>query len=82
MDQVVMMAMQTCQEYAQKSASQSLTEYEMLMYEQLCTMLTTYAKGHDLALRKQMPELERDTLQAEREHNQWLEANDDDDDEQ
>lgn len=80
MEQMIMMAMQTCQEYAQKSASTSLTEYEMLMYEQLCRLVGTYCKGHDLALRKTIPEMERDAMQAEAEHEEWLNAHHDDND--
>jgi hypothetical protein len=71
-----MMALQTCQEYAQKSASTTLTEYEVQLYEWICRTTSTYLKGHDFMLRKQMAELERDALQAEAEHREWMKAQD------
>ncbi len=74
--QLVMMALQTCQEYAQKSSSASLTEYEMLMYEQLCRLVTTHSHGLELALRRQVFELERDVHKEEEEHKEWLDSND------
>ncbi len=76
MDQVAMMAMQTCQTYAEKSTTQILTEDEMLLYGQLCSFITTYTRGAELAYRKNLPESEREVLQAEAEHVEWLKAHD------
>lgn len=77
MDQIIMMAMQTCQEYAQKSADHVLNEYESQVYEHLAIFVKTWAQGHALALRKQLPELERDAIKEENEHQVWLQAQDD-----
>jgi hypothetical protein len=79
MEQVIMMAMQTCQTYAEQEQVRNLTEYELLMYEQLCNMVRTYCKLHDLSGQEKIPEYERDAQRAREQHEEWLRAHQDDD---
>lgn len=73
MEQVIMMAFQTAQEYAQKSSVHSLTEYEMLMYESVCNMLKSYAEFLDITYRKCRLQADIEYLQELKRHKKWLE---------
>ena len=42
--QLIAMAMQTCQEYAQKMAHHTLNEFEMECYESCCRVVADYMK--------------------------------------
>lgn len=62
--QLMAMTMQQCQEYAQKSAHTTLTEYEMLCYEQCCNTVAQFLKIKEMdfiislrQFRKDNPEL-------------------------
>lgn len=78
MEQTIMMVMQTCQEYAQKATCHTLTEFEVLMYEQMSRLVATWCQAHELGIRQNLGELERDALKSEKEHQEWLRAQDDD----
>lgn len=52
MEQLLLMMMQTCTEYAGKSGAMPLTEYEMLMYEQICRAVTLYMKSYEISLKR------------------------------
>jgi len=75
MEQLVMMVLQTCQNYAEKSSETHLTEYEMLMYERMCCYITSFCTLQQLFVRKQICETECETLQVEAQHKEWLKAN-------
>jgi hypothetical protein len=44
MENVIGMAMQTCQTYAEKMKTHGLAEFELMMYDQCCRMVQTYAE--------------------------------------
>jgi roadblock/LC7 domain-containing protein len=44
MEQTIMMVMQTVQAFGEKCKTHKLTEYEVLMYEQCCNMVATFAR--------------------------------------
>lgn len=72
MEQTILMAMQTCREFARKSYVTELTEYEMLMYEAICNLIAMYTRCHEVALRPSLLEAQRVAMLAEEEHEKWL----------
>jgi hypothetical protein len=73
MEQVLMMAMQTCQTFCERLMSgQGLTEYEMLMYESICRMLQSSCKYHGLVYETLCLQQDSALKTAEREHAKFM----------
>lgn len=58
MDQALCMILQIIQVMAQKQKLQTLCEFEILMYEQMCNMVASFARTQDLVIRMQAVDLE------------------------
>ncbi len=62
-------AVELADTFANKSGETTLTEYEMLCYESLCNLITTWAKCNELSYREDVPELEKKVRDAEEKFN-------------
>ena len=51
MEQIYIMMMQTIQVMSEKHKVASLTEFEVLMYEQFCNMMASFGRVQDLVQR-------------------------------
>jgi len=60
MEQLVMVAMNVCQEYARKSASQVLTEYEVQLYEQAARTSRAYLRSVENSFRMGLIDQEKE----------------------
>jgi hypothetical protein len=79
-EKIVRDGMELCVYYSDKQGvTNALSEYEVLMYEQLCNMIASFAKLSDVCWRKQILDTEREFRREEEEHQQWLAAQDQED---
>ncbi len=76
MEQMIMIMLQTCQVYSEKMERQPLAEYEVLLYEQLCNMVATFAKVQDVIGRVQLMELHKVEIAKQLELDQWQKDHD------
>ena len=60
MEQLITMCLHTCEQYALKSAVQTLTEYEAQLYEQIAVTTRAYLKSVELSLRLGILQQEKD----------------------
>lgn len=75
MEQVMMMAMQTCQHYSEKMAGGiMLMEYEQQMYESLARMLYKYANLQRKIMKIHSLNAKHAYTEEEKKHQAWLEA--------
>jgi hypothetical protein len=74
MEQVIMMAMQTCQHYSQKIENGfTLNEYEQQMYESLARCIKKYATLQRKVLKIHLLNAKKQFTEDEKLHQQWLE---------
>lgn len=74
--------MRMCEEYAAKSATVPLTEYEALAYEQACKLVENFCKVQALQFEQMSLNSERELYQERCTHEKWLrnQEKDDEDD--
>lgn len=70
-EQTIMMVMQTVQTFAEAMKIRVLTEFEILMYEQCCNMVATFARQQDTVGRAQQLGMDRALYEHQQGHAKW-----------
>ncbi len=69
--QCIVMVMQTCQSFGEKMKTHGLAEFEVLMYEQCCRLVETWAKGHEMIAQGYNMGIERELDACREKHKKW-----------
>lgn len=71
LENVILMVMKTTNDFGEKSKTQTLTEYEMLMYEQCCNLVAAFARQQNTIAQAQQLGLDRALHNSQEEHEKW-----------
>lgn len=72
MDQIIMMAMQTAQNYAEKCATCTLTEFEVIAYENICNIIAAYTRMHTVAMDINYFDIEKQHVIQKAQYDIWV----------
>lgn len=76
-ERIIHKSVNLCEYFIDKSIEQTLNEFEILAYEQICNMIASYAKMQTHMLDKAALELEKELVLEKQKHEKWISDNDD-----